>query len=356
MRAVRIHGAEDLRLENVETPEVEPGKVLLTGGFSGICGSDLHFYYEPALAAESMGWNLHEPAELTGAKWPQIFGHEFSGTVAAVGEGVFNVKVGDDVAVFPYHFCGECEACRSGAPNLCPLMAFEGGQGRSGGMAEVKIVNADKCYVLPEGISLELGALVEPMAVAFHGVKQAKAESARCALVLGGGPIGVGAFFALKTVGVETIIVSEPSAARREVLSRIGVENLVDPTTQDVAEQVRALNNGPGADVVIDCAGAPVAFPSAIESLRLNGRMVIVAVYEKPIDLNPMILGGSKSITNSFTYTPDDFQEVVDGMADGNYTTEGGWINKVSMDQAEAAIHRLRQGDGMKVLVDVSSN
>lgn len=150
-----------------------------------------------------------------------------------------NVKVGDNVAVFPYHFCGQCAACQAGDPALCPKMAFEGIQGRSGGMAEVKLVDAEKCYVLPEGTSLELGALVEPMAVAFHGVKLSEPEGAKCALVVGGGPIGVGAFFALKSLGVDTIIVSEPSAARREVLARIGVEHLIDPTTQDVPEQVQ---------------------------------------------------------------------------------------------------------------------
>src|SRR5829696_3652670 len=290
MKTVRIHKAEDLRVEDVEDPQVEPGTVLLTGGFSGICGSDLHLYYAP----EAFPWDFGVPAELTGARWPQILGHEFSGTVAVVGEGVTNVKVGDDVAVFPYHFCGECAACRSGDPDLCRKMAFEGIQGRSGGMAEIKIVDADKCYVLPEGTSLELGALVEPMAVAFHGVRVSEPEGAQCALVVGGGPIGVGAYFALKSLGVETIIVSEPSAARREVLARIGVQHLIDPTTQDVPAQVATLSGGAGADVAIDCAGAPVAFGGAIQALGMHGRMVIVAAYEKPIQLNPQLLAGNK--------------------------------------------------------------
>ena len=351
MKTVRIHKAEDLRVEDIEAPEVEPGKVLLTGGFSGICGSDLHLYYAP----DAFPWDFSEPAELTGAQWPQILGHEFSGTVSAVGEGVTNVKVGDDVAVFPYHFCGVCAACRSGDPDLCRKMAFEGIQGRSGGMAEIKIVDADKCYVLPEGTSLELGALVEPMAVAYHGVRVSEPEGASCALVVGGGPIGVGAFFALRSLGVETIIVSEPSAARREVLARIGVQHLIDPTTQDVPEEVRTLSGGAGADVAIDCAGAPVAFAGAMQALGVHGRMVIVAAYERPIELNPQLLAGDKTIRTSAVYTPADFQGVIDGMAAGNYTAEGGWIDTVPLDQAEDAIHQLRQGHGMKILVDTSA-
>jgi (R,R)-butanediol dehydrogenase/meso-butanediol dehydrogenase/diacetyl reductase len=352
MKAVRIHGAEDLRVEDLTAPTVEPGKVLLEGGFNGICGSDLHFYYEPEATAAPLGWNFNEPAELTGAQWPQILGHEFSGTVSAVGEGVTDVKVGDNVA---FHYCGHCEACSTGSPNVCPHMAFEGIQGRSGGLAEVKIVDAAMCHVLPDGVSLELGALVEPMAVAYHGVKQAHADEAECAVILGGGPIGVGAFFALKTLGVKTIIVSEPSESRRETLRNLGVVNVIDPTTQDLAQEVRSLSSdGHGAEVVIDCAGAPAAFGSGIDALRMNGRMVVVAGYERPVELHPMSLGGTKSISNSLTYTPDDFQQVIKGMAAGNYTTDGGWISISSMDDVERAIHQLRQGDGMKILVDVS--
>ncbi|MGO1321160.1 MAG: alcohol dehydrogenase catalytic domain-containing protein [Galactobacter sp.] len=354
MKAAVIYDKEDLRIEEVPTPEVEPGKVLLEGGFNGICGSDLHFYYEPDETAAPTGWNLHEPAALTGAQWPQIFGHEFSGKVTAVGEGVTKVKPGDNVAVFPYHFCRECEACLSGRPNLCSKMAFDGIQSPTGGLSEVKLVKEEQCFVLPDGVSLELGALVEPMAVAFHGVMQSQPQDAQCAVVLGGGPIGVGAFFALRTLGIKNIIVSEPSADRRETLKAIGVEHLVDPLSQELAEAVKQINDGVGADVVIDCAGAPVAFQGAIDAMKMGGRLVVIAGYAKPVTFNPGTLGGSKSISNSLIYTPEDFQYVVDGMAAGKYTADGGWISKVSLDQVEETIHQLRKGSGMKVLVDVS--
>lgn len=347
MKAVRIHQAEDLRVESVASPEVEPGKVLLTGGFTGICGSDLHLYFAP----RTFPWDFSSPAELTNATWPQILGHEFSGIVSAVGEGVHNVHVGDRVAVFPFHFCGECEACRSGDVDLCPKMAFEGIQGRSGGMAEVKIVDAAKCHILPDGVSLEMGALVEPMAVAYHGVGLSGAEGAQCALVVGGGPIGVGAFFALKSLNVPQIVVSEPSAERRAALRRIGVEHVVDPMEVDLAAEVHALSGGAGADVAIECAGAPAAFPDAMRALGMHGRMVIVAAFEKPIELRTQLLSGNKTIRTSAVYTPADFQGVIEAMAAGNYTTEGGWITTVPMERVEDSIHELRRGVGMKVLV-----
>nr|NLD41422.1 zinc-binding dehydrogenase [Actinomycetales bacterium] len=178
---------------------------------------------------------------------------------------------------------------------------------------------------------------------------------AKAGLVIGGGPIGVGAYFALKSFGVETIIVSEPSAARREVLARIGVEHLIDPTSQDVAETVRELTGGAGADVAIECSGAPVAFNGALAALGLYGRMVVVAAYEKPVQFNPALeLQGGKSLQMSSVYTKDDFQGVIDGIAAGVYSAEGGWVETAQLEDVEEAIDRLRRGEGMKILIDTT--
>jgi (R,R)-butanediol dehydrogenase/meso-butanediol dehydrogenase/diacetyl reductase len=347
MRAVRIHGERDVRLDDVDPPAVGPGEVILAGGYTGICGSDLHLYFAP----QAFPWDFSSPAQLTGAAWPQILGHEFSGAVVEVGPGVENLAVGDRVAVFPYHYCGQCPACLAGSHMLCPLIAFEGIQGRSGGMAERKIVDADKCFVLPEGLDLQLGALVEPMAVAWRGVTLARPEPDRAAVVVGGGPIGVGAYFALKARGVQTVIVSEPSADRRAVLAGLGVEHLVDPMSDDLVAHSRKLTDGAGAAVAIDCAGVPRAFSEAMRTLGINGRMVIVATYEKPIELLAHDLAGDKSIMSSSVYSRDDFAAVIEAMGRGMYRADGGWIDTVEFEGVEAALHDLRAGKGMKVLV-----
>ncbi len=353
MRAIRIHGEEDVRLEELPDPEVEPGKVLLRGGFSGICGSDLHLYYAP----DSLPFDFDEPAELTGATWPQILGHEFSGTVAEIGEGVTHLQVGDRVAVFPYHFCGECPACQRGDTTNCVKMAFEGIQGRSGGMAELKLVDGEDCFVLPEGASLEMGALVEPLAVSHHGVVLAQPEDARSALISGGGPIGVGAYFGLKRFGVDTIIVSEPSAERRAVLERIGVEHVIDPTSQDLVEEVRARTDGGGVDISLECSGAPVAFETGLAALGLYGRMVVLALYEERSTIDPSgDLMGGKTVQMSSVYTREDFDAVIDGIGEGAYTMEGGWVETVPLEGAEDAIHQLRRGEGMKILISAEPN
>jgi (R,R)-butanediol dehydrogenase/meso-butanediol dehydrogenase/diacetyl reductase len=347
MKAIRIHAKEDIRIEDVQEPIIEPGKVLLKGGYTGICGSDVHLYYAPEMFVH---WDFSKPAKLTGAKWPQILGHEFSGVVSAVGEGVDNVKVGDKVTVFPYHYCGECPACLSGDTTWCPNLAFEGIQGRSGGMAEVSIVDASDCFVLPATLDLRHGAIVEPMAVAWRGVSLANPDPQKAALVIGAGPIGLGAFFALKAKGVSNIIVSEPSASRREILRKNGAVNVIDPVAENLTEQVMQLTQGMGADVAIDCAGVPAAFLDALNCLGLYGRMMIVAAYSGPIDLMPHLLAGGKTIHLSATYTKQDFAEVIEAMDRQIYQTDG-WVDIIDFEQVEKTIHELHQGQHMKVLV-----
>lgn len=350
MKAVVIHGKEDVRVEDVDTPKVEAGKVLLKGGFCGICGSDLHLYYAP----EEMGMDFNAEHPITGAKWPQIFGHEFSGTVEEVGEGVEDIKVGDNVAVIPLRNCGECDTCKSGNPNICPKLTFDGIQSPTGGMAEYKLVDASQCFVLPEGTSLEMGALVEPMAVAYQAARLGKAEGEKVGVVVGGGPIGVGAYFALKSFGVEKIIVSEVSEERRKVFENFGAEYIVDPTKDKLVEKVFEISEGKGAGIVIDCAGAPAAFPDAVGSLGIEGRLVVAAVYEKPVEFNPYALFGNKQITMCMAYTHEDYAGVIDGIKRGVYTTEGGWVSTVEMEDVVDAIGELRHGKGMKVLVNTT--
>ena len=347
MLSVRIHAKGDVRLDEVTEPAAAPETVILTGGYTGICGSDLHLYFAP----EAMHWDFTSPAPLTGARWPQILGHEFSGEVAAVGEGVDAVRTGDRVAVFPYHTCGSCPPCRAGRYTLCWQIAFEGIQGRSGGMATHKIVPAENCFVLPDGVDLRLGALVEPMAVAWHGVELAGVEPGEAALVLGGGPIGVGAYFALRAGGVSRVVVSEPSPHRRQLLARIGVEHVVDPISQDLVEYCRALTDGAGVAATVDCAGAPRAFAEGLSSLAFGGRMVIVAAYEEPVELPVTLLAGDRSIRSSAVYTREDFAAVIAAMDRGVHRMDGGWVEPVEFEDVVDALHELRAGKRMKVLV-----
>lgn len=346
MKAAVFHAQEDLRIEEVADPSPGPGQVKLRNAFAGICGSDLHVYYTP----EAAGLDFEHPHPLTGSTLPQILGHEFSGTVVELGEGVDGISVGDRVAVWPIYYCGDCAACRRGMYNACQKIGFHGLSSDGGGMAEFTTVDASKLHVLPENVDLRLGALVEPMAVAWHAVSRSGVESGGTVLIAGAGPIGIGVWFALKARGIEKVLVSEPSADRRAIIAALGA-TVVDPVTEDLGAAVTALTDGDGVDVAFDAAGAGPAITSSLASLVPGGRVVVVAIHERTMDFLPtQLVMAETEIAGALAYLPEDFDAVIAAMAVGVYDTTG-WVKDVPLDGVVDAIHALRGGAGAKILV-----
>ncbi|WP_031466297.1 zinc-binding dehydrogenase [Sciscionella sediminilitoris] len=348
MKAARFHGKEDLRIEEVPEPSPGPGQVKLRNAYAGICGSDLHFYFYP----ESLPFSLDEPHPLTGATLPQVLGHEFGGTVVELGEGVTDVRLGDRCAVFPLALsCGKCAACVRGLPFSCPLMGSLGANVEGGGLAEFTVCAASQAHVLPDGVDLRMGALVEPMAVGWHAVARSGVDPGGSALVAGAGPIGIGAWFAFKARGVEKVLVSEPSADRREILAALGA-HVVDPGNDgELAKAVASLTDGDGVDAAIDAAGAGPAITTAVTSLAPGGRLVITALHEHPMDFQPtQLMMGETGIVGSVGYRPEEFDAVIKAMADGYYDTTG-WVQELPLDGLVDALHSLRRGLGGKTLL-----
>jgi (R,R)-butanediol dehydrogenase / meso-butanediol dehydrogenase / diacetyl reductase len=346
MRALRLHGVEDLRLDEVPEPTPGPGQVKLRNGFTGICGSDLHLYFDPASVID-----LQRPHPLTGSTLPQILGHEFAGEVVEVGEGVTLIRQGDLAAVRPTYSCGRCAACTLEARHACTRLGAHGISSAGGGMAEYTVVAAGMLHRLPRGLDLVHGALVEPMAVAWHAVARSGAEPGHAALVLGAGAIGIGAWYALRQRAVEMIIVSEPSKSRRDALRALGAETVVDPATEDLRAVVRDRTAGRGVDVAIEAAGLGRAVEQGLRALRPLGRLVVVALHERSFDFQPTsVVRGEKEIVGSLMYTAEDFDGVIGAMVAGVYAT-AGWTEVIEMEGVEEAFHRLRGGVATKVLV-----
>ena len=239
MKAARFHAKEDIRIENVQEPSPSPGQVKLRNAYSGICGSDLHVYYSP----EASGLDFTKPHPVTGSLPPQILGHEFSGTIVELGKEVDGYAEGERVAVWPIYYCGICPACKRGVYNACQRIGFHGLSSDGGGMAEFTTVNASSLHKLPASVDLRLGALVEPMSVSWHAVDLSKVKSGQTTLIAGAGPIGIGIWFALRARGVDTIVISEPSADRRASMERLGAEIVVDPTKGELADAVATATN-----------------------------------------------------------------------------------------------------------------
>lgn len=347
MRAAVYYGPNDVRVLDVEEPSLQPGTVKIAVAYNGICGTDLHEVYGgPQFIPET-------PHPRTGFSIPVIMGHEYSGTVIETAPEVTALKVGDRVAVEPLRTCGTCSACASGHYNACSTVTVVGIAGGPGGLAEYNVVPADKAHLLPPEVDLEAGALVEPMAVAYHAVQLAKPQPGQSAFVFGAGPIGLGAALALRALGLEDVIVVEPVPARRQILDGLGIES-VDPRSTDLLTLV-ANRTSDGVDLAVDCAGLSVSFQSAIEAVKPHGTVVLVAMSPTPVAFIPSSLNLTEiTIRGSHTYLAQDYRDVIQLMAKGVYPIDSSWVTHTPLeDVVSDGFEVLHDGNAMKVLIDV---
>lgn len=281
MKALRFHGQRDIRLDEIPVPELTAGKVRIAPKFCGICGTDLHEY----MGGANLIPKPDHPHPITGETLPLTLGHEFSGIVEEVGEGVTDFKAGDRVCVQPIIYDGDCRSCVRGLVNCCDRNGFVGLSGWGGGLCESTVVPQSAVKKLPDNVSLEVGALVEPLSVGWHSVDMSPYKPGDSALVLGGGPIGLAVIQVLRGRGCENIIVSEVSGKRRAFAEQFGAHHTVDPVNEDIVARVLELTGGDGVDVAYDAAGVQVAVDTAFLSLKARGTLVNIAVWEKRAQL-----------------------------------------------------------------------
>jgi threonine dehydrogenase-like Zn-dependent dehydrogenase len=303
MPAAVLKGLRHVDVEDRPLPAIGPREVLLEISHCGICGSDLHFMVE---------W---EGAAKPGA----IEGHEYSGTIVAVGAEVEGWEIGEEVVGGPAPRCGVCEYCLAGRPSLCLERGKVGAgdQVWQGAFARFKAERADELLRVPDGLSLRHAALVEPMAVALHGITRSGGvrPGARY-LVTGGGPIGFLSVAALRAEGVDDIVVSEPHEGRRELCARLGART-VDPSELFVPAMPHDLVAEP-FDVVLECSGHREAIEAGLAQLKRAGILVLVgAGMRRPRFDNNRILLNELTITGSFVYDADGFPRALELLASG---------------------------------------
>ncbi|WP_032380103.1 2,3-butanediol dehydrogenase [Rhodococcoides fascians] len=348
MRAAMYYGPNKVEITDVPEPHPGEGQVKIKIGFNGICGTDLHEYYAGPIFIPT------SPHPLTGQEMPLILGHEFSGTVTELGAGVTGIAVGDRVAIEPLYRCGHCGPCRAGNYNICAQIGFHGLMS-DGGMAEYTVVPTDMIHALPDNVSLELGALVEPMSVAYHAATLGDPNPEDTAMVFGAGPIGIGLWFALRGKGLDNVYVVEPSPTRRASIEALGAKTL-DPTALDIPAYIADLTDGKGADAIYDAAGVQPAVEAALGCIGARKPLVSVAIYEKPLTtpLQKLVMNESR-IQGSLCYTSADYEAVIDLMSQGHYDTTG-WVDKIALDGViDDGFEALHAGTKMKVLVDPST-
>ena len=216
------------------------------------------------------------PHPLTNQKNPVVMGHEFCGWIKETSPDSRH-QAGQAVVVDPRYWCGKCLACQDGKTNLCASFGFQGLSGGGGGLSELTIAHDDNVYPIPAD-KIHLGALVEPLAVAWHGVSRAGFSTLddSAILVLGGGPIGLAVCIILRTRGAKTVFVSEPSEARRELAASFA-DVVMDPRHESVSGKIREATQDRGVDLVMDCAGVQAGMDEGLNALKIGGTYLNVA-------------------------------------------------------------------------------
>jgi L-iditol 2-dehydrogenase len=266
MRAATWHGESRFTLDDLPEPAPGPGQVLIAVHTAGICGSDIH---------ATQGLFPLTP--------PRVMGHEYSGTVLAVGRGVSRALVGRAVACEPNYGCGACEACRAGRVSQCQQTV------RVGGFAERVVLPRHCVHALPEELDLTTAALAEPAACCLEGLEMARMRRGAIVVVIGGGIMGLLTLALAKARGAGTAILSDPVASRREAAGRLGADLTVDPTAEDLARVVDRATGGRGVDLACEAVGKPELLAAAARLVRPRGVVQLVGVCPKgstlPVDL-----------------------------------------------------------------------
>lgn len=305
MKAVVIHAAGDLRVDEVDEMELGPGEVRVRVGAGGICGSDLHYFRHGGFGTVRL-------------KEPMILGHEIAGTVVAVGQGVSGVTPDQKVAVNPSRPCGACKFCQQGLQNHCLDMRFYGSAMRfphvQGGFREVLTCTAAQAVPVPDHVSLNEAAFAEPLAVCLHAVRQAGSLLGRRVLVTGAGPIGVLTAAAARRAGAAEIVVTDVLDAPLAIARDVGADRTVNVQTDPDALSAYAPDKGL-FDVMFEAAGSPTTLLTGLQLVRPRG--CLVQVGQGAEATLPMSLIVTKELTLRGTFRfHEEFGTAVSFIAD----------------------------------------
>ncbi|WP_033295934.1 zinc-dependent alcohol dehydrogenase family protein [Amycolatopsis jejuensis] len=327
MRAAIVDRPGEIRVGEVPDPKPGERQVVVKVGACGICGTDLHIA------------DGHFPP----TPYPIVPGHEFAGEIVDLGADVPDEwQIGDRVAVDPSIYCGYCPACRSGHGNLCANWNATGDT-VNGAFAEYVAVPADTCHKMPDSLTWEQGALVEPVSCAVHGVRRIGVEAGERFLVVGAGTMGLIMQQLLQRAGAQVTMVDR-NASRLPRATGLGAVG--------VAEDVKALD-GELYDAAVDCTGAAPAIESAFDALRRGGRLLVfgVAPAEARVALSPfriyndeITIVGSMAVLNSYA-------NALDLVANGYIDTDALITDTLPLEQYPEALAKMRSGSGLKIQV-----
>lgn len=286
---------KEITFREVDIPEPGPDQVLVKIKRIGVCGSDIHVFH-----------GMHPYT-----KYPVTQGHEVSGKIVKLGQYVSNFQVGQRVTIEPQVFCGRCHPCLHGKYNLCENLKVMGFQ-TVGTASEYFAVDASKITPLPEGMSYNEGAMIEPLAVTVHAGKRfADMKGAKVA-VLGAGPIGILLSQAVKALGAAEVMITDISEKRLELAKSVGADYAINTAKEDFGEALVACFGPDKADVIYDCAGNDITMNSAIQNARKGSTIILVAVFAKMANVDLAKLNDSElDLNTSMMYRHEDYVDAL---------------------------------------------
>ena len=311
MKAAVLVGLRRIEIQNKPKPVVESGEVLVKVEYCGICGSDVHGYQNGIVIPVGT-----------------VMGHELSGVVSEVGREVYSVRPGDHVVVKPSAPCRSCYWCRKGQYSICPnrrKTVIGVNPENDGAFAEYVRIRypGQMLFKLPSGLGAKEAALAEPFSVALHGVRLSRFKSGDCVMVIGAGMIGLAVLQLLKLVRTSKVIVLEISEEKSRVAQALGADLVLNPLSEGggLRDRIFDLTGGIGADMVFECAGVPMAFQTSMDCVKSGGQILVIGVYEQNVPFSLYNLLHREIEVKGVYSSYDEFQEVIELLADGKIDT-----------------------------------
>ncbi len=332
-------GEGNVAVMEVDEPRCGAGQIRIEVAYCGVCGTDLHVLHDT--------YRNYPPV---------ILGHEIAGTVIETGAGVERVRIGDRVAILGAStvLCGECTYCRSGYFIFCPKRRGMG-HGVNGAFARYLVAREDQAYPIPEGFSLDEGALCEPFAATVQAVTEVtQVRPGDVALVSGPGPIGLMCLKLLVSEGVRTIVAGAgEDGARLEAARRIGADVVVDVSRENLMDYVREATGGLGADAVFECAGHPASVRNCLEAVRPLGQYTQVGICgkEAPLPIDAVFFKQLR-LQGSFAYTASTWRRMMKILGSGRIRLADLITERLPLDRWEEAFALCQEKRAVKVVID----